>query len=179
MQPLPRPGNAENTRRGFSAALRLRYCHTIHYQNPKIVVGCIPEWQDKILLCRRAIEPRYGLWTVPAGFMENSETVTQGALRETLEEAHARVEIGDLYALYNLPHIDQVYMLFRSRLLDLDFGPGTESLEVKLFAEVDIPWNELAFNCIRQALRRYYVDRKTGRYPFHIDTIEPPSVRQA
>ena len=107
-------------------------CHTIHYQNPKMVVGCIPEWEDKILLCRRAIEPRHGLWTVPAGFMENGETTDQGALRETLEEANARVEIGSLYALYNIPHINQVYILFRARLLDLDFKAGAETLEDRL-----------------------------------------------
>ena len=98
-------------------------CGIIHYQNPKIVVGCIPEWEDKILLCLRAIEPRQGLWTLPAGFMENAETLAQGAERETLEEANARVEIGSLYAIYNLPHIDQVHVLFRARLLDLDFKP--------------------------------------------------------
>ena len=94
-------------------------CGTIHYQNPKMVVGCIPEWEDKVLLCRRAIEPRRGMWTVPAGFMENGETTFQGAIRETLEEANARVEVDSLYALYNIPHISQVYLLFRARLLDL------------------------------------------------------------
>ncbi|MEW8208657.1 MAG: NUDIX hydrolase [Candidatus Thiodiazotropha taylori] len=105
-------------------------CSTIHYQNPKIVVGCIPVWEDQILLCRRAIEPRYGLWTLPAGFMENGETSQQGAARETLEEATARVDVEGLYGLYNLPHINQVYLIFRSRLLDLEFAAGTESLEV-------------------------------------------------
>src|SRR6059036_2638097 len=104
-------------------------CGTIHYRNPLVVVGTIPEWEDRILLCKRAIEPRYGLWTVPAGFMENGETTLQGAARETLEEANARVEVGPLYALYNIPHINQVYILFRARLLDLDFHPGAETLE--------------------------------------------------
>jgi len=114
-------------------------CHAIHYQNPRMVVGCIPEWDDRILLCRRAIEPRHGLWTVPAGYMENGETTFAGAQRETLEEANARVEIGPLYALYNIPHINQVYILFRARLLDTDVSPGAETLEVRLLAEAEIP----------------------------------------
>lgn len=148
-------------------------CHTIHYQNPKLVVGCIPEWEDRILLCRRAIEPRLGFWTLPAGFMENGETTADGAARETLEEANARVDNLTLYALYNIPHIDQVYMLFRGRLLDLDFGPGDESLEVKLVAEDEIPWDQLAFATVRNTLRRYYADRQRGEYHFHMGTIEP------
>lgn len=148
-------------------------CHTIHYLNPRMVVGCIVEWDDRILLCRRAIEPRYGYWTVPAGFMENGETTQQGAARETLEEAHARVEMGPLYALYNIPHINQVYILFRARLLDLDFRPGTESLEVKLVAEAELPWDELAFATVRNTLRHYYSDRRTGDYGVHTGTIEP------
>lgn len=138
-------------------------CGTIHYQNPKIVVGVIPEWEDRILLCRRAIEPRYGLWTLPAGFMELGETTQQGAARETLEEAGARVEIGELYSLFNLPHIDQVYLLFRGRLLDLDFGPGAESLEVALFAEPAVPWEEMAFPVVKETLRLYFRDRAEGR----------------
>lgn len=109
-------------------------CNTIHYQNPKMVVGCIPEWEGKILLCRRAIEPRHGFWTLPAGFMENAETLVEAASRETLEEANARVKVGELYAIYNLPHINQVHILFRAQLLDLDFKPGIESLEVQLLA---------------------------------------------
>jgi ADP-ribose pyrophosphatase YjhB (NUDIX family) len=140
-------------------------CGTIHYQNPKVVVGCIPEWGDQILLCRRAIEPRYGLWTLPAGFMERGETTHDGAARETLEEAHARVEVLDLYTLFSLPHIDQVYMLFRSRLLDLGFGPGTESLEVRLFDEAEIPWREIAFPVVKETLKLYFADRGTGHFP--------------
>ena len=109
-------------------------CGTIHYQNPKLIAGAIPEWTDgRILLCRRAIEPRSGFWTLPAGFMENGETTTQAAARETLEEANARIEVLGLYAMYNLPYINQVQLLFRARLLDLDFSPGVESLEVALF----------------------------------------------
>ncbi|MET0061861.1 MAG: NUDIX hydrolase [Candidatus Thiodiazotropha endolucinida] len=146
-------------------------CSTVHYQNPKIVVGCIPVWEQQILLCRRAIEPRYGLWTVPAGFMENGETSQQGAARETLEEACARVKVEGLYTLFNLPHINQVYLLFRSRLLDLDFAAGEESLEVKLFDEQEIPWEKLAFPVIKESLRLYYADRETGKYPLRSGTI--------
>lgn len=149
-------------------------CNTIHYQNPRMVVGCIAEWEDRILLCRRAIEPRHGLWTVPAGYMENGETTFQGAIRETLEEANARVEIGPLYALYNIPHISQVYLLFRARLLDPDVRPGAETLETRLFAESEIPWDRIAFASVRNALTHYYDDRKNGEYPFHMGTIEQP-----
>lgn len=146
-------------------------CRTIHYQNPKIVTGIIPEWEDRILLCRRAIEPRYGLWTLPAGFMERGETIQQGAARETLEEAHARVEVRALYSLFNLPHIDQVYMLFRGRLLDLDFRPGSESLEVMLFEEQDIPWDEIAFPVVKETLALYFEDRVRGEFRLHSGEI--------
>ena len=122
---------------------------------------------------RRAIEPRYGLWTVPAGFMENGETTLQGAARETLEEANARVEIDSLYALYNIPHISQVYLLFRARLLDLDFSPGEETLELRLFTETEVPWNEIAFATVRNTLKHYFEDRRKGNFPFHMGTIEP------
>ena len=140
-----------------------------------MIVGCIAEWEDKILLCRRAIEPRHGLWTVPAGFMENGETTYQGAVRETLEEANARVEVGPLYALYNIPHINQVYILFRARLLDIDFSAGAETLEARLFAEAEIPWDQIAFATVRNTLNHYYSDRKAGEYKFHMGTIEPVS----
>jgi ADP-ribose pyrophosphatase YjhB (NUDIX family) len=146
-------------------------CDTIHYQNPKIVVGCIPEWEDKILLCRRAIEPRHGLWTLPAGFMENSETTQQGAARETWEEAKARVGVGALYTMFNLPHINQVYLVFRSRLLDLDFGPGPESLDVRLFDEADIPWGEIAFPVIKETLALYFRDRAAGGFALRAGDI--------
>jgi ADP-ribose pyrophosphatase YjhB (NUDIX family) len=147
-------------------------CHAIHYQNPRMIVGCIPEWEDRILLCRRAIEPRHGLWTVPAGYMENGETTFQGAIRETLEEANARVEIDSIYALYNIPHINQVYLLFRARLLDTDVTPGAETLEVRLMEEAEIPWDQLAFASVRNTLTRYYEDRRNGEYRFHMGTIE-------
>lgn len=147
-------------------------CNTIHYSNPKIIAGCIPAWGDQVLLCRRAIEPRAGLWTLPAGFMESGETTPVAALRETLEEAHARVEIEALYSVFNLPHIDQVYMLFRARLCDLDFAPGAESLEVALFGEAEIPWDRLAFPVVRETLRMYFRDRAQGVFPLHVGDIE-------
>lgn len=146
-------------------------CGTIHYQNPKMVVGSIPVWEDKVLLCRRAIEPKYGLWTLPAGFMENSETTAEGALRETWEEAGARVELDSLYTLFNLPHINQVYFMFRARLLDLNYQPGIESLEVKLFAEHEIPWDEIAFRTVKASLELYFQDRKKGEFDLHIGEI--------
>ncbi|MFH1602928.1 MAG: NUDIX hydrolase [Pseudomonadota bacterium] len=148
-------------------------CHTIHYSNPKMVIGCLPEWEDKILLCKRAIQPRLGCWTPPAGFMENGETTSEGALRETLEEAHARVEIGDLFSMLSVPHVNQVHIFYRARLLDLEFAPGTESLEVALFAEAEIPWKEIAFRTIFATLRHYYEDRKRGCYRCHTGTILP------
>ena len=150
-------------------------CSTIHYQNPKIIVGAIPEWEDgRILLCLRAIEPRHGLWTLPAGFMENGETTAQGAARETLEEANARVQIHDLYAMYNLAYINQVQLLYRATLLDLDFSPGVESLEVKLFTEEDIPWDTLAFRPVKYALQHFFEDRKSGNFKLHSGDLEPP-----
>lgn len=147
-------------------------CGTIHYQNPKIVVGCLPEWDDRILLCKRAIEPRYGLWTLPAGFLENGETLMAGAIRETLEEAHARVELRELYTVISLPQINQVYMMFRSKLLDLRFGPGAESLEVELFEESDVPWESLAFRTIARTLRNYFFDRRRDAFTLHVSAIE-------
>jgi len=148
-------------------------CGTIHYSNPKMVIGCIPEWENKILLCKRAIEPRRGYWTPPAGFMENAETTSEAALRETLEEASARVEIGDLFSMLSVPQVNQVHLFFRARLLDLDFAPGIESLEVALFDEAEIPWKEIAFRTISTTLRYYYEDRKQGRYGCHIGAILP------
>lgn len=150
-------------------------CGTVHYHNPKIVAGCIPTWHDQVLLCRRAIEPRHGLWTVPAGFMENGETTYQGAVRETLEEANARVAVEGLYMTVNLPKINQVYMLFRARLLDLDFSPGEESLEVELFRREQIPWQELAFPTVALALQKYFEDRESGVFSQHMADIERDS----
>ena len=149
-------------------------CGEVHYQNPKLIVGAMPEWHDQILLCRRAIEPRHGLWTFPAGFMENGETTTEAAARETKEEANARIAVGDLYSMYSLPYISQVHLLFRARLLDLDFGPGQESLEVRLFREAEIPWNEIAFRPVRLSLEHYFAERRSGKFSFHIGELAPP-----
>ncbi|MEE9551820.1 MAG: NUDIX hydrolase [Gammaproteobacteria bacterium] len=146
-------------------------CETIHYLNPKVVAGCIPEHDGKVLLCKRSIEPRYGYWTLPAGFMELGETSPEAAIRETVEEANARVEVIDLFAVFNLPHVDQVYMMFRSKLVDLDFSPGDESTEVDLFDESQIPWDDLAFTTIRQTLKFFFQDRQAGRFRLHTGDI--------
>ena len=146
-------------------------CDTIHYQNPKIVAGCIPVWEDQILFCKRAIDPRFGYWTLPAGFMELGETSLEAGIRETLEEANARVEVQGLFAVFNLPYVDQVYMMFRARLLDLEFSPGEESLEVKLFNEDDIPWDKLAFTTIRETLKFYLHDRGQDKFQLHTGDI--------
>ena len=148
-------------------------CNTVHYENPKIIVGCIPDWEGQVLLCRRAIEPRSGLWTVPAGFMENGETTEQGARRETLEEANARVDDLALFSLYNLPHVNQIYLLFRGRLLDRDFSAGSETLETSLFSEGEVPWDEIAFATVRNTLRYYFSDLQRGSFGFHMGTVEP------
>ncbi len=148
-------------------------CGEIHYENPKLIVGSLPVWQDKVLLCRRAIEPRHGLWTLPAGFMENRETTSEAAARETLEEANARIRIIELYTLFNLAHISQVHMLYRAELLDLDFSPGIESLEVRLFSEDEIPWDMLAFRPVKFTLQHYFSDRHSGVFPFRTSDLSP------
>ena len=146
-------------------------CGEIHYQNPKIVTGCIPEWEDRLLLCRRAIEPRYGYWTLPAGFMENGESSQQGAARETMEEANARVRIHQLYTTFNLPQINQVYLFFRGTMLNMDFSPGEESLETRLYRESEVPWNDLAFSVVKETLLHYFADRKTGKFVHRVGDI--------
>jgi ADP-ribose pyrophosphatase YjhB (NUDIX family) len=148
-------------------------CKTIHYENPKVVVGCIPQWKDKVLMCRRAIEPRYGKWTLPAGFLEIGETVIEGAKRETLEEANARVKNLVPYALYNLAFIGQIYFMFIAQLSDPDFKPGYESLSVGLFKEHEIPWNDIAFKVVEKTLSKYFKDRKTGEFAFSMEDIQP------
>lgn len=130
-------------------------CGTIHYQNPKIVVGSIPVWENRILLCKRAIEPRKGYWTLPAGFLENRETVEEGAVRETQEEANAEIRIVGLQSIYSIPHISQIYMFFLADLVDGRFSVSLESEEVKLFSMDEIPWEELAFSSVHFALREY------------------------
>ncbi len=153
-------------------------CETIHYQNPKIVAGCIPVWEDRILLCRRAIEPRYGLWTLPAGFMENGESTEQAAARETWEEACGKLTDMALYGVYSIPHINQVYMMFRARLASDDFAAGSESLEVKLCEEHDIPWKELAFPVVERTLVHYYQDIKADNFPVHVEDITQHPARK-
>jgi len=146
-------------------------CQTIHYHNPKIVAGCIPEWGDQILLCRRAIEPKAGLWTFPAGFMEIGESTEQAARRETEEEAHAQVELTSLYAVLSLPHIGQVYMVFRGRLIIPEFSAGEESLDVRLFKRDAIPWDAIAFPVVKDALRRYVEDAVHGLFRVHVASL--------
>ena len=137
-------------------------CDFIHYENPKNVVGCLLEWHGKVLLCKRAIEPRHGYWTLPAGFMENEETTLAGAAREVREEACAECENLSLFAVYNLPRISQVYIMFFGRLKDGKAAAGDESLEVKLFSQADIPWDNLAFPVVTETLTRYF-ERKHDR----------------
>ncbi len=159
------------TRRIPTGDNRPRYvcveCEAIHYQNPRIIAGCLPVHEDRVLLCRRSIQPRAGLWTLPAGFLENGETTAQGALRETREEANANVEIIDIYTMFSLPHISQVYMFFRARLLDLDFAAGEETEAVHLFREEEVPWDELAFPVITETLKHYFHDRQRNEFPVH------------
>ncbi|MDB5806405.1 MAG: ADP-ribose pyrophosphatase [Betaproteobacteria bacterium] len=142
-------------------------CGTIHYENPKLIVGCLPVWEGKLLLCRRAIEPRYGYWTLPAGFMENGETTADGAARETLEEAGAQVNNLVPFSIIDVSYVHQVHFFFLADLANLDFSPGEESLEVRLFAEEEIPWSELAFYTVIETMHLYYEDRKAGKYGFH------------
>ncbi|MEC5386993.1 NUDIX hydrolase [Uliginosibacterium sp. H3] len=145
-------------------------CGTIHYINPKMVVGALAEWEGKILLCRRAIEPRRGMWTLPAGFMEMAETTAEAALRETREEACARVELIELYTLVNIAHIGQVHMFYRARLPEPVFAAGEESLEVALFDEASIPWDDIAFRSVSLALRQFFADR--AKRDFHFRTYD-------
>jgi ADP-ribose pyrophosphatase YjhB (NUDIX family) len=149
-------------------------CGAIHYQNPRVIVGCVPEWQGRILLCRRAIEPRRGYWTIPAGFLENGESLQSGAARESLEEACTRVEIGSLLAVVNVLYAEQVHVMFRARMLGPDYGTSEESLEVGLFEEPAIPWDDIAFPSVRFALRRYLADRNRGAEDLHFHDIERP-----
>jgi len=154
-------------------------CGTIHYQNPKIVAGCVPEHDGKILLCRRAIEPRRGYWTIPAGFMENGETTQDAARREALEEALADVEVGSLLAVVHVLHANQVHVMFRARLPTPEFGAGDESLESMLCHEEQITWTEIAFRSVDFALRRYLEDRREGveRHHFTALDLRPPAGR--
>ena len=150
-------------------------CGHIHYVNPKVVAGCLPVHKDQVLLCKRAIEPRYGFWTLPAGYLENGETVADGASRETMEEANANVAGLELYTVFSLPHISQIYMFFLAELKKPEFSSGEESLEVKLFSENEIPWDSLSFPAVTQTLEFFFEDRKTGAFPVrYIDLLFKP-----
>jgi len=142
-------------------------CHTIHYINPLNVVGTIPLWGDKVLLCKRNIEPRKGKWTLPAGFMELGETTAEGAARETVEEAGAQFEMHALFSLINVARVGQVHLFYRATLLSPEFAPGTETQEALLFDEADIPWDELAFRTVKETLEHFFADRRAGHFGFH------------
>ena len=146
-------------------------CAAIHYENPLNVVGTLPVWKDKVLLCRRNIEPRHGFWTLPAGFMELGETTAEGALRETIEEAGARVEMGSLFTVLNIVRAGQVHLFYLARLLDLRFDPGPETIEAAMFTESQIPWEELAFRTTRVTLERYFEDVRKGQFGIHCADI--------
>jgi ADP-ribose pyrophosphatase YjhB (NUDIX family) len=142
-------------------------CHTIHYENPLAVVGTVPYWGDKVLLCKRNIEPRWGLWTLPAGFMELNETTTEGAARETVEEAGAQFEMQALFTLVNVSRVGQVHLFYRARLTSDQFDPGHETIEARLFLESEIPWEEIAFRTTRETLECFFADRRTGVFTMH------------
>jgi len=142
-------------------------CHTIHYENPLNVVGTVPVWGDKVLLCKRNIEPRFGKWTLPAGFMELNETVAQGAARETVEEAGAQFEMQELFTLMNVTRVGQVHFFYRAQLTSDTFDPGHETQEARLFAENEIPWDEIAFRTVKETLQHYFADAKKGKFELH------------
>lgn len=146
-------------------------CHLVHYENPLNVVGTVPHWGDKVLLCKRNIEPRRGKWTLPAGFMELGETTAEGAARETDEEAGAQIEMQELFTLLNVARVGQVHLFYRARLLSDQFKPGFETIEARLFAQDEIPWDELAFRTVKETLEHYFADRTTGQYGFHVVDI--------
>jgi ADP-ribose pyrophosphatase YjhB (NUDIX family) len=147
-------------------------CELIHYSNPRMIVGCVPVYGDHVLLCKRAIEPRKDYWTLPAGFMENGETTSEGAARETWEEARARVDNMELYRVFDVPYINQIYMFYRCELLNGEFGVGPESLETRLYRRDEIPWEEIAFPVVYQALEEYFSDVENGGFPVRVSAIE-------
>ena len=149
-------------------------CGGIHYENPKVVVGCIPVFEDRILLCKRAIEPRYGYWTLPAGFMENGETTAEGAARETHEEAGANVIELEAFSLLDVPYVHQVHVFYRARMAAPVFAAGAESLEVQLFSEAEIPWADLSFRTVIETLKLFFADRRAGKFGFHVLPIVAP-----
>jgi ADP-ribose pyrophosphatase YjhB (NUDIX family) len=147
-------------------------CSTIHYENPLNVVGTVPYWGDSVLLCKRSIEPRKGMWTLPAGFMELQETVAQGAARETVEEAGAEFEMQSLFTLLSVASVGQVHLFFLARLTSDQFNPGTETLEARLFSEAEIPWDTLAFQTTKVTLAHYFNDRRKGQFQVHLHDID-------
>lgn len=146
-------------------------CHTIHYENPLTVVGTIPCWGEQVLLCKRNIEPRFGKWTLPAGFMELNETVAEGAARETVEEAGAQFEMGEFFSMVNISRVGQVHLFYRAKLLSDQFDPGHETIEARLFYEHEIPWEEIAFRTVGETLKRYFADRNKGQFDIHVFDI--------
>jgi ADP-ribose pyrophosphatase YjhB (NUDIX family) len=155
-------------------------CGAIHYVNPKLVLGTIPVWEGKVLLCKRAIEPRLGYWTLPAGYMETGETTAQGALRETLEESGANVSLGPLFTMIDVPHVEQIHAFFLADMVDPGFAAGAESLEVRMFSEEEIPWGDLAFPTISRTLKYFFADRAAGSFGLHVEAITfSPRRRQA
>jgi ADP-ribose pyrophosphatase YjhB (NUDIX family) len=146
-------------------------CGEIHYENPINVVGTVPVWGEQVLLCRRAIEPRHGLWTLPAGFLELGESTAEGALRETDEEAGARIELEGLFTVLNVVRVGQVHLFYRARMLGTGLNPGPETLEARLFREDEIPWDQIAFRTVRETLQHYFDDRRRGDYGVHVGDI--------
>jgi ADP-ribose pyrophosphatase YjhB (NUDIX family) len=160
------PDDGDTKERGVCPA-----CQTVHYENPLNVVGTIPVLGDRVLLCKRNIEPRLGKWTLPAGFMELHETVAEGAARETLEEAGAQFEMGEFFSLVNIARVGQVHLFYRARLLSDQFDPGHETQEARLFTEDEVPWDEIAFRTVGETLRRYFADRRQGQFSIHVIDI--------
>jgi ADP-ribose pyrophosphatase YjhB (NUDIX family) len=181
MKYCPDCGNP-NERRVPAGDVHLRdvctVCGAIHYENPRVVVGCVPEWEGRVLLCRRAIEPRKGYWTAPAGFLEIGESLHAAAARETEEEALARVEIGTLLSVVNVLGAAQVHVMFRARMLSGAHGAGVESLETALLPEEDVPWQDIAFRSVRFALERYFADRRSGARNLHFQDLDPVAPRR-
>lgn len=160
------PDDGDTKMRAVCAA-----CHTVHYENPLNVVGTVPVWGtdgEQVLLCKRNIQPRFGKWTLPAGFMELGETTSEGAARETVEEAGAQFEMQTLFSLVNVAKVGQVHLFYRARLLSADFDPGSETIEARLFKESEIPWEDIAFETVRQTLKLYFADRRSGSFGFHV-----------
>jgi ADP-ribose pyrophosphatase YjhB (NUDIX family) len=156
------PDDGDTKHRGVCPA-----CNTIHYENPLLIVGTVPHWGDQVLLCKRNIEPRFGKWTLPAGFLELHETTAAGAARETNEEAGAQIEMQGLFTVLNVARVGQVHLYYRAQLLSDQFSPGFETIEARLFTEDQIPWDEIAFHSVTETLQRYFADRRSGQYAIH------------